>query len=110
VAFDGGIHDASGIFHLGTCRRRCFLEAGQMREQAVLGFRVLVQIHGDVGGFGAGSRFNWQALGTVRYSSPRVGRFRVEYRDVNVDFEHGHHDFFYNDGYRGPIASATYSF
>lgn len=63
--------------------------------------RLLLQLHGDVGGFRAGSRFSWQALGTVGYKISSRWTIRGGYRDVDVDFDNGHEDFFYDVGYRG---------
>lgn len=72
--------------------------------------RLLLQLHGDVGGFGVGSRSSWQALGTLRYRISSRWTARVGFRDVGIDFKDDNKDFFYDVDYRGPIVSVTYRF
>jgi hypothetical protein len=72
--------------------------------------RVMLQLHGDVGGFDAGSKFTWQALGTLRYRISSRWAAQLGYRDVDIDFRDDGKGFFYDVGYRGPVVSATYRF
>jgi hypothetical protein len=81
-----------------------------MRLSADVSPRLFLQVHGDVGGFGAGSRFTWQALGTVGYKIGSRWTMRAGYRDVDIDFKDDDKQFRYDVGYRGPIVSASYRF
>jgi opacity protein-like surface antigen len=83
---------------------------GGVRASIDLSPRLLLQIHGDAGGFGVGSKFTWQAFGTLRYRISSRWTARVGYRAVDIDFKDDHRDFFYDVVYRGPIVSATYGF
>lgn len=50
-------------------------------------------LRGDVGGFGAGSKISWQAMGTYQWDFARtpaaVWSGMLGYRALNVDFEKG---------------------
>ena len=72
--------------------------------------RLLLQLHGDVGGFGVGSRSSWQALGTLRYRISSRWSARAGFRDVGINFKDDNKRFLYDVNYRGPIVSVTYRF
>jgi opacity protein-like surface antigen len=67
-----------------------------------------VTLAGDIGGFDAGARLTWQALGTVNYQWNDNWRFQAGYRALYVDYRKG--DFFYDTTMHGPIIAATYRF
>ena len=85
----------------------------------VVGARTLVDISGrwlfqtrfDVGGFGMGSEFSWQALGTVAYKFSDSFTLRAGYRHLDVDFEEeGERAFIYDVGTGGLILGANFKF
>ena len=62
------------------------------RAHAPLTEKVWVQARGDVGGFGVGSDFSWQALGLLGYDFKMFGRdasVAAGYRALYMDFEEG---------------------
>lgn len=63
---------------------------------------------GDVGGFDAGSRLTWQALGTVNYRWSENWMLHAGYRALHVDYRSGR--FLYDTTMHGPILAATYRF
>lgn len=63
---------------------------------------------GDVGGFDAGSRLTWQALGTVNYRWSENWVLHAGYRALHVDYRKGL--FLYDTTMHGPILAATYRF
>ena len=72
------------------------------RMNAPLGGKFGLSLYGDVGGFGVGSDFTWQALGTVNYQinnriSAGVG---WRYFKLNYDDDDG---FLYSVAQSGPI-------
>jgi len=81
-----------------------------MRLTAVVSPNLNLQVHGDAGGFDAGSNFTWQALGTLGYRISSRWTMRAGYRDVFIDFTDESKGFRYNVSYRGPIVSASYHF
>jgi hypothetical protein len=44
---------------------------------------------GDIGGFGVGSDFSWQALGLVEWQPWEYSSFIAGYRALDVDYEDG---------------------
>lgn len=67
-----------------------------------------VTMIGDVGGFDAGSRLTWQALGTVNYGWNENWTLHAGYRAPHVDYRKGR--FLYDTTMHGPILAATYRF
>lgn len=78
------------------------------RLVARLGGPWSVTLMGDVGGFDAGSRLTWQALGTVNYQWNENWLFHAGYRALHVDYRKGR--FLYGTTMHGPILAATYRF
>jgi hypothetical protein len=85
----------------------------------VVGARTFVDISGrwlfqtrvDVGGFGVGSKFSWQALGGVAYKFGDSFTLRAGYRHLDVDFEEDNErGFIYDVGTGGLIMGATFKF
>lgn len=75
---------------------------------ARLGGPWSVTLIGGVGGFDAGSRLTWQALGTVNYRWNENWMLRAGYRALHVDYRSGR--FLYDTTMHGPILAATYRF
>jgi len=75
---------------------------------ARLGGPWSVTLIGDIGGFDAGSRLTWQALGTVNYHWTENWVFHAGYRALHVDYRKGR--FLYDTTMHGPILAATYRF
>jgi opacity protein-like surface antigen len=75
---------------------------------ARLGGPWSVTLIGDIGGFDAGSRLTWQALGTVNYQWNENWVFHAGYRALHVDYRKGR--FLYDTTMHGPILAATYRF
>lgn len=65
-------------------------------------------VAGDVGGFGVGSRFSWQALATANYALNENWTMRVGYRALHVDYRSG--GYLYDATLHGPAVAATYRF
>ncbi len=73
-------------------------------------------ISGDVGGFGAGSKFSWQALGALDYEFYRTKNVSwsgmIGYKALNVDYSKGsgltHYE--YDMTMYGPIFGITARF
>lgn len=65
-------------------------------------------IAGDIGGFGAGSEFTWQLLGTINDRAYDWLELRAGYRHMNVQRERGGTDI--DISLRGPIIGATMRF
>jgi hypothetical protein len=72
--------------------------------------RLLLEVLGDVGGFGAAARLDWRVVGAVGYQINSRWTARLLYRRVAVDFKDSRKSFRYNVYYYGPIAAATYHF
>ena len=69
-------------------------------------------LRGDVGGFGVGSDFAWQAVSTVRWQvSPRVGMLAA-YRYMDMDYEsgQGNNRFLYDMAIHGPALGVVFTF
>lgn len=75
---------------------------------ARLGGPWSVTLIGDIGGFDAGSRLTWQALGTVNYQWNENWLFHAGYRALHVDYRKER--FLYDTTMHGPILAATYRF
>ena len=78
------------------------------RARAYLAENVWVQARGDVGGFGVGSDFSWNALGLLGYDFEIFGRdasIAAGYRALYMDYEEGSGSnlFQYDITMHGPI-------
>jgi len=80
------------------------------RAFVTLSSRWTVQLRGDIGGFGAGSRFSSQELAGVAYEVSRHFTFRGGYRHLDVDFRQDSNGFIYDVGMGGPILGVSYRF
>lgn len=66
--------------------------------------------HGDIGGFGVGADFTWQAFGYVGYTfSPRL-TIRGGYRHFDTDFEDRDDNFIFDVAMSGPMIGASFRF
>lgn len=82
----------------------------------VLAARLIARLGGpwsmtliaDVGGFDAGSRLTWQALGAANYRWNENWTVHAGYRALHVDYRKGR--FLYDTTMHGPILAATYRF
>lgn len=63
---------------------------------------------GDIGGFGVGSRFSWQALGAVNYAVNDAWVLKAGYRALYVDYRRGGYE--YDATQHGPAVAVTYRF
>jgi hypothetical protein len=87
---------------------------GRVRHQFAPGWNLAIS--GDVGGFGAGSKFSWQALATLDYEFYRsksvVWNGMVGYKALSVDYSQGsgltHYE--YDMTMYGPIFGITARF
>lgn len=78
------------------------------RASADLGSGWSTTLMGDIGGFGAGSDFSWQALGTVNYDVAEKWRIRAGYRYLSVDYSDNRYK--YDVDQYGPILGVAYKF
>jgi hypothetical protein len=69
-------------------------------------------VRGDVGGFGVGSDFTWQAFPYLSWQFARWGSLQAGYRWLNVDYETGSGTsrFKYNMLIQGPQLGLTFHF
>ena len=73
-------------------------------------------LSGDVGGFGVGSKFSWQALGAYRWTFAKTNNITwsgmLGYRALYVDYTKGSGDllYAYDMLQHGPIAGVTARF
>jgi hypothetical protein len=51
--------------------------------------RLELTLRGDVGGFGVGSEFTWNAIAGLGYRLSETTTLRAGYRILDVDFDHG---------------------
>lgn len=78
--------------------------------------KVDMVLRGDVGGFGVGSKFSWQAMGYVNWEFARTERAvwsaMIGYRALYVDYEQGsgHKLYQYDMLTHGPILGVTARF
>jgi hypothetical protein len=71
-----------------------------------------LNLRGDIGGFGVGSDFAWQAIATLRWQfSPRTG-VALAYRHLDMDYEDGNGDgrFLYDVATSGPALGVIFTF
>ncbi len=69
-------------------------------------------LRGDIGGFGVGSEFAWQGVGTLRWqTSERIGVVGA-YRYIDMDYESddGGRDFKYDMSMSGPALGVVFTF
>jgi hypothetical protein len=78
------------------------------RYRAVLSPRLGVTVYADVGGFGAGSRLTWQAVGSLDYDLTHSATLRAGWRYLAVDRTRG--GFGVDLGFNGPFFAATFRF
>jgi hypothetical protein len=87
---------------------------GRVRHQFAPGWNLAVS--GDVGGFGAGSKFSWQALATLDHefcrSKDAVWSWMIGYKALFVDYSKGsgltHYEF--DNTLYGPVFGVTARF
>ena len=95
-------------------------DASQSWIDPVVGARLEVPIgkgwsfigKGDVGGFGVGSDFAWQAMAHFDWRSSKTFGLTIGYVALDMDYENGSgRDFFkYDVLSQGPFAGATFDF
>jgi len=78
------------------------------RYAATLSPQFGVSLYGDIGGFSAGSRLTWQALGSLDYHLAAGTTLHAGWRYVFVDRERGSYGV--NVGFNGPFFGATFRF
>ena len=69
-------------------------------------------LRGDVGGFGIGSKFAWQGIGTLRWQLREQFGLLAAYRYVDMDYENddGVPYFVYDMAISGPALGAVFTF
>ncbi|MBX9700152.1 MAG: hypothetical protein K2X74_11995, partial [Acetobacteraceae bacterium] len=67
-----------------------------------------VTVYGDVGGFGAGSRLTWQAMGSLDYALSGSTTLRGGWRYLSVDKTRGAYGV--DLGFNGPFLAASFRF
>lgn len=72
--------------------------------------RLLFSIRGDVGGFGVGSDFSWNALGVLGYRFTKSLTGLLGYRALYVDYKAGTSSMRYNMTIHGPTMGLSFSF
>lgn len=72
--------------------------------------RLLFDIRGDVGGFGVGSDFSWNALGVFGYRFTKDITGLIGYRALYVDYKAGTSSIRYNMTIHGPMIGLSFSF
>lgn len=77
---------------------------GHVRLSERFGFSA----YGDIGGFGAGSEFTWQVLGTLDWQAKDWLRVHVGYRHLEFDFQRSRLNL--DVSLSGPIIGATIRF
>jgi opacity protein-like surface antigen len=100
----------------GLANLRIDHRQSQMWADPIVGARLSVKLDGpwsltvagDIGGFGAGSRLTWQALGSVNYAWNENLTLKAGYRALHVDYRNG--GFSYDVTQHGPAVAATYRF
>jgi hypothetical protein len=71
-----------------------------------------LNLRGDIGGFGVGSDFAWQAVANLRWqTSERVGML-LAYRHMDIDYEDGkdRNYFRYDMAFSGPALGVVFTF
>lgn len=79
-----------------------------VRGQAVLGRGFSITASADAGGFGVGSEFTWQLVGTVDYEIRDWISVRAGYRHLDVDYKED--GFTWDVALSGPIVGVTFRF
>jgi hypothetical protein len=76
------------------------------------GTKWLLQLRGDLGGFGIGSEFTWQAQGDIAYRFSKLFQLGLGYRYIGVDFEKGSGTdrFLYDIDTYGPVLRFGFHF
>lgn len=66
---------------------------------------------GDIGGFGAGSDFTWQALGAIGYTFDTRGHYSLlaGWRQLDVDYENEDEGFLWDVSIGGPTIGFTFA-
>lgn len=80
--------------------------AGRYRVR--LSDQFSLSLYGDIGGFGVGSEFAWQALATVDYAVTPAIDLRFGYRYLAFEYEADRAKF--DLGFHGPFLAATFKF
>lgn len=70
--------------------------------------RLSLTAYGDIGGFGVGSQFTWQAFGTVDYQVTESISVSAGFRWIHIDYDKGRADISLDMG--GPIIGASVRF
>ena len=70
--------------------------------------RLSATVRGDLGGFGVGSKFAWEALAGLNYKFTERSTGFLGYRYMFADYQDG--DFVFNAGMGGPIMGLGFSF
>ncbi|WP_198374457.1 hypothetical protein [Neoroseomonas rubea] len=70
--------------------------------------RFSVTAYGDIGGFGVGSEFTWQAFGTVDYQVTESISVSAGFRWIHIDYDKGSNNVALDMG--GPIIGASWRF
>jgi hypothetical protein len=65
-------------------------------------------LYADAGGWGVGSKFTWQLMGTINYQWKDAIYLSAGYRQLNVDYRHSHQRLDLRMG--GPIVGVTFRF
>ena len=74
--------------------------------------RLLVRLYTEIGGFGAGSTFTWQAFPSVGIKLGEKASLDFGYRWLDIDYStgDGNDKFAYNVLTQGPVAGFTFKF
>lgn len=59
------------------------------RTQGYFTEKLFWQLRGDLGGFGIGSDFTWQAQGNIGYRFSKLFQTSIGYRYIGIDYEKG---------------------
>jgi opacity protein-like surface antigen len=80
--------------------------------ESPLGQRWSVQLLGDIGGFGIGSDFAWQLVGSLRYQASERISVVGAYRYIDMDYEDGSGTdlFGYDMSLSGPALGVSFDF
>jgi hypothetical protein len=79
------------------------------RALVPVGGKFSLSAYGDVGGFGIGSNFTWQAIGTVNYQISHKLRAGIGWRYFKVNYE-DNDGFLYKIAQSGPIITLRTDF
>jgi hypothetical protein len=79
-----------------------------VRMRHWLNQRVFLNLYGDVGGFGVGSRLTWAAAGGFGYQAKENLSLELYYRAYSVDYEND--GFIYDTNLHGVFAGFAYHF